>query len=272
MIDNKLRKLQLIQIDMLEKVIDICEKNNIEYFLDSGTALGAYRHKKFIPWDDDIDIGMTRVNYNKFLLLAPEQIKADLFVQSIKSESTIPYFYMKIRKENTIKTGWCIRNTNFHKGISIDIFSYDNLPDEPKERKRFQNRCSFIIKLFKIRNIPDRYKPPEKNIKWVIVAIIRRMLHYVILLIPLNWLIKNIEKYICKYNNSDTKYITCLTYDGIYKFERNDIFPLAKIEFEKKHYTVPNNINSFLSELYGDYMKLPPEDERYPQKMYKQEY
>ena len=92
----RLRGLQLVELEILLEVDRVCRENGIEYFLDGGTAVGAVRHGGFIPWDDDVDIGMTRENYEKFLEIAPEKLKNDYFLQTRKTDKKAPYMYAKV--------------------------------------------------------------------------------------------------------------------------------------------------------------------------------
>ena len=96
--NENLKKIQQIELDILLEVDRICKKHEIEYFLDFGTLLGAVRHSGFIPWDDDIDIGMTRDNYEKFLKIASSELKKDYFLQNVYTERETPFLYSKIRK------------------------------------------------------------------------------------------------------------------------------------------------------------------------------
>ncbi len=94
-------------------------------------------HGGFIPWDDDVDIGMTRENYEKFLEIAPEKLKNDYFLQTRKTDKKAPYMYAKVRKNGTVFMEWNKRNLDMHHGIYIDIFPYDNVPDDIKERNEY---------------------------------------------------------------------------------------------------------------------------------------
>jgi len=267
--EKRNRELQLVELEILNEVVKVCNKYDIEYFIDSGTALGALRHSGFIPWDDDIDIGMTRVNYDRFLEIAPKEIDSEIFIQNRKTDKKAPFYSTRARKNNTIHMEWDKRNMKIHHGVYIDIFPYDSIPDDESKRKKFQKRCKTLIKIYKIRSIPDRYKKPERNIKWWTLAIIRRLLHYILLPIPINWVEGYVEKNFRKYNNGKTKYITCLSYCGTHTFKKEDIFPIKEILFEKNVYSAPNNMDNYLKELYGDYMKLPPKKERKGHEPYK---
>ena len=99
--EEELEKIQTLETDALKIIIKICEKLEIEYFLIGGTTLGAIRHGGFIPWDDDIDIGMTRKNYIRFLEEAPQYLPNGYFLQTPYNEKNNPYYYSKLRIEGT---------------------------------------------------------------------------------------------------------------------------------------------------------------------------
>lgn len=264
---TKLRDIQLIELEILKEIDRICKKNNIEYFLDSGTVLGAVRHKGFIPWDDDIDIGMTRKNYEKFLKIAPKELKIDYFLQNTQTEKECPQLYTKIKKNNTLYVSWACRNLNIHQGIYVDIFPYDYCSDNISSKKLIK-KYKFLNKIFTYKAIPDRAKLPEKNIKWIIGSVFRRLLYYMLFLFPKQVLLKEIQKIINKFNFEEGNCLISLTQEAI-MFKKEEIEPLSYIEFEKIKFPVPNNTDIYLSKLYENYMKLPPIDKRKGHPIYK---
>lgn len=272
MANERLRDLQLIELEILKEVHRICKKNNIEYFLDSGTALGAVRHQGFIPWDDDIDVGMTRENYNKFLSVAQKELGSDFFLQTNDTDPKSPYYFAKIRKNHTVFMEWNKRNLDIHHGIYIDIFPYDNLPNNYIERVKFQKKCDNLYKFYLIRSTPDRDLSPQKTIKWIVMAIIRRILHLLTKPIPFSFVKRILDKNFTKYNKNNTEYFTCLAYGKPYTFRKQDFFPLKEIQFENRMFFIAQNHDSYLEELYGDYMKLPEENQRQGHIPFKLEY
>lgn len=147
---TELRKVQLTILSIFREIVRICDENDICYFIIGGTALGTVRHGGFIPWDDDFDIGMTRENYNKFLTIAQKKLPQDLFLQTIETEPESPFYFAKVRKNGTKFVEKYCKNLNIHHGVYVyvDIFPYDNIPNDQKLRKKHHNKVNFWSNLF----------------------------------------------------------------------------------------------------------------------------
>jgi lipopolysaccharide cholinephosphotransferase len=255
--NETLRKLQLTDILILNEFVRICDKYELRYFLVGGTLIGAVRHKGFIPWDDDMDIGMPRVDYEKFAEISKTELNKDFFYQSPMIDKSYWRSFSRLRMNNTfliesLDFNYC--PPGYHRGIFIDIFPYDNC---------YNNAIIQSIQykmLYKIRNIialkRDKWMSPLKFytfIKKTIYCLLSySFLQYVRL------------KIMC-FGSSKSNYIT--SWGGMYGMEKEThqidiIFPLAKLEFEGRLYNVPGNWDAFLTHVYGDYMQLPPKEDR----------
>lgn len=136
---------------MLAEINRICEKHSIKYFAMGGSAIGAIYDKGILPWDDDIDIGMTRENYNKFLKIAPSELNSDYFLSWYESDEHTPFFYAKLKKNGTLLIEEQYKDVPMHQGLFIDIFPYDAVsPKKSVEHIQFKVaeflKCCFMGK------------------------------------------------------------------------------------------------------------------------------
>ena len=270
---TELKTLQQIEIEMLMQIKKICEQNNIEYFLLGGTALGAQRHEGFIPWDDDIDIGMTRDNYNKFLKIT-SHIKLDgYFIQTPETDSNTPFPYVKFRKNNTKFIEWCNRNIDMHQGIYIDIFPYDNIPDSEDLRYKQFKKVQILSKMYTWRQTPD-ISHSSQSIFDIIKSLSRKLVYLTLRIIPRKILIRALDKELNRYNKEDTLSRSCLFFPKyMVEYMTNDtLYPLKMKSFEGDKYPVPGDIDNYLKTHYGDYMKLPPIEQQIGHRPYKVEF
>lgn len=130
-------ELKEVQLQILDFVAEFCEKNQIQYWIDSGTLLGAIRHKGYIPWDDDIDVGMLRKDYDKFFKLFNDPGNRYQFVCYEKQ----PDFYLPHGKVCDVSTVLYEPNEKGHRlSVNIDIFVYDNAPEDNSEVMKMYNR------------------------------------------------------------------------------------------------------------------------------------
>lgn len=265
--EAELKKIQSIQLTCLKEIAQICERKNVEYFLIGGSALGAIRHNGYIPWDDDIDIAIPRKDYRRFLEIAENELSSLYHVQSPYNDKHCPYYYSKIRIDNTIFMEYCNRNLPIHHGVYVDVFPYDNVPDDDELNKRHFDRCQKLIRQFAFRQIPDVSCKPQ-TLREYMNAIVRRCIHYAYRIIPYSIILNQLENEFTKYNNTETIGVACLNFPKR-KTEyilKRDLYPLVKHRFEDTEFPVPNNCDAYLTNHYGKYMKLPPKELRYSHK------
>jgi len=245
---ENLRKCQLKQLGILEEVDHICTKHDIGYWLDGGTLLGAVRHKGFIPWDDDIDIAMTETDLNRFLQVAQAELPENLFLQTPETDPHLKEPIVKIRDLNSLFVeGSDTFNVDYEKGIFIDIFPFIPCPDLPKKF----------------------YKPVAKGICRS-YSILHRQ-HYYSLRSAAEWvwfgckygLLRTVLK-VCTLLGDTSKYLSNLPVSNGYgiNHRRDSVFPLGKIEFEGKLFSAPSNPDAYLTDLFRNYMEIPPEEKR----------
>ena len=135
--------LHQIDLKILKEILKICDKYKLVYYMIGGTMLGAIRHKGFIPWDDDIDLGLPRDDYEKFLEVAPKELSANLKLVNYKTDSNYQYYITRILDLNTEVIEERIGNNNKYTHASIDIFPIDGTPNNFILRKIYFFRVMY---------------------------------------------------------------------------------------------------------------------------------
>lgn len=266
---EELLKLQSIELDILKEVIRICDKYNIKYFILGGTLLGAIRHKGFIPWDDDIDIGMTRDNYNKFLEVAEYELSDEFFLQTFKTEPNTPFYFAKVRKKGTKFVEEYCKDLDIEHGIFLDIFPYDNVPDNEKNRKKQLRKVNLWSNLFIAKSLKGS-SVPQDSFMGKVKIIIRAIFHYLLKPISKSYLFKKLDEAAQEFNHTDTKMKSFVKYPYL-MIPSDDLKTLEQIEFEGISVCCPSNPREYMRHQYGDFMKLPPEEKRVGHRPYKLE-
>lgn len=250
-----MKKLRKTQIEILDYIVEICEKNNLRYSFMGGTLLGAIRHNGYIPWDDDIDICMPRKDYEEFKKIFPQNEKYFLDDYSTNKKYWLPF--IKIRNSNTIYKENLQSNYNGNSGVWIDIFPLDNADRKNSFLERFQFRFTGILRTS--ISIKSGIKVSKDKF-------IKRFFSICFLIFPKCFLIK-LQYWLMTINkNDESEYLMSLGSQYGYKKQihlRNKWFPTSKHIFEDNEYNIPNDYNYVLKNIYGDnYMKLPPKEKQ----------
>lgn len=135
--EQEKRKLQDTILIIAKEIDKICKENNIDYFMDGGTQLGAIRHRGFIPWDDDFDIGMKRIEYDRFINVCQQSLNKKKFHLETEEDIGYGFAFAKIHLKGTEIIENFSKNANVDHGIFVDIFPYDNIPDSDLKRTLF---------------------------------------------------------------------------------------------------------------------------------------
>jgi len=165
---EEMKKINNVQLDLFKATVDACEKLHIKWFMVHGSLLGTICNSGFVPYDDDIDIAMSRKDYERFLKEAPALIGKDYFIQSNISDKHYPLLFAKVRDSRTTYICERVRNIDMHHGIYIDIFPIDRSISKDKVR-------SFLLRFFSLRCSVSMYweKPSaEQKLKKMIMSIL----------------------------------------------------------------------------------------------------
>ena len=249
-----LDKLHKTELEILDDFVKVCEKYNLTYFFTGGTMLGAIRHAGFIPWDDDIDIGMPRRDYDEFIKIGQKALGDKYYLDSFETNKDFYLPFAKIKMNGTVFDESAAVDVEHNKGIFIDVFAFDNVKDLKKIR---------LVKVLIIKTIGDSifYRLGIYSLK----KIRHKFLMLCCCLIPRRLAMKW-QRHLMRLNKNDNSdYICPLAGCQPYLKEvqpRGVILPVKKVMFEGKKYNGMNDPDTYLKKSYGDYMKLPPVEKR----------
>lgn len=267
--ENELSTVQLIQrkeLSIFKEFIRVCEKHNLTYFVLGGTLLGAVRHKGFIPWDDDIDVGMPRDDYNKLMELDQNEFN---FPYKLINEKNTPSFtkaFMNLQDSST-KILMTYSNIPHEESLWIDIFPIDGLPNNPIKKYLHEKHYLFarmMVQLSQFNKIVNQNKNDRPFIEKLIIKLadflkVENFLKY-----------KFWQKY---YISTISKYNMNAGYAGNYTgaYKLRELVPTdyfgdgVLLPFETIQVRAPQMYKEYLEAIYGkNYMQLPPLDKRVP--------
>ncbi|MBR5685846.1 MAG: LicD family protein [Muribaculaceae bacterium] len=237
---SPLRRQQLVMLEMVTELDRICRKHSIPYFLYGGTLLGAIRHNGFIPWDDDLDVGLMRKDYLRLMKVLPDELPPHIALQTNETDKNYFYFFAKLRDKRSFLDEGNYDRVFKERGIFIDIFPFDkmrlwtHLIGEPLQGHTF--------KIFRTGKDDEKSMRKIRAITWMNRHLTFPLLRFI------SWVTRG----------------KTLTYDyGIpfhLVYDVNDIFPLTTHEFEGVKLSVPGNSHHLLQSQFGDYQHLPDLD------------
>lgn len=262
--DEECAAIKRIQLDLLKEVDRICNKYHINYCIGWGTLLGAVRHKGFIPWDDDADVLMLRRDYRKFSEVCKTELQGKYFFQDDESDSEYLWGYAKLRNTNTCYIRCGQEHIPCRTGVYIDIFPLDNVPDSLPLQMLQDGYCFLLRKILWAK--VGKYSESNKAV---------RLIYKCLAHIPKK-IIFSMRNLIISKDSRVTDQVRCLLMKAPgnqwnkennplnvrYGFKKEWILQRRKVSFEGEELWGTKDYKACLSFLYGNYMKLPPEEER----------
>ena len=252
---GKLDRIKKVEMDIIKEIDRICKANDIKYFLVGGSLLGGVRHKGFIPWDDDIDIGMLREDYNKFKKVCPGALSDKMRYQSYSQEPNSHYIFEKIRlKETYFNTKFSNRFPDIENGIFVDVLVYDKTSNIRILQKLHVKLIKMVSRIINVRWV----NVPRKGIHYTATKIFLPFMR----LIPFRMYHWCFEAVLRMFNwNKKSRYLI----DGVGQNVGKGAFPISwfdemtEIPYEDMYFSVPAKYDEYLRHWYGDrYMELLP--------------
>lgn len=258
-----LRRLQLIQCEIVKAIDAVCKEHDITYFLDSGTALGAVRHKGFIPWDDDVDLGMLREDYDRFMAIAPEALGDDYTVGAPGKLDGFAPMFAKVWKRGTKFHTQETIEANLDQGIFVDIFPYDPLHADEKARAQQMSRCRLWQSISYLYHA-ETVKVPHAGVLGALEDVACTVAHYgARALLSPERIARNFDTAARGVAASSTDRYAAMAYPVGQGFTRDMLMPVGCAEFEGVTFPVPHDVEAYLEVLYGStWEQLPPPEGR----------
>lgn len=250
--EAQLAQLKKAELDILRTFVEVCEKLNLRYYLLGGTLLGAVRHQGFIPWDDDIDVGMLREDYEIFLDKAQALLPEHLFLQTIFTDPDYRMCFAKIRNSNTTFVETVADTLHINHGVFIDIFPLDHYPQEERAQKKLAWRKKLYTRRalcgMNLGKTGAKHRSKEALLELAYPSLdgVLRKREGMYKSIPPSGLIAN--------------------HGGAWG--KKEIVPASwygegtKLMFEGLQVSGPAEYDKWLTQVYGDYMQLPPVEKR----------
>lgn len=256
-LDNEmLRNLQLIELELLLELDRICRKYGIKYTIIGGTLIGAVRNGGFIPWDDDADIAMLRPEYEKFRKACEEELdESKYYFQDHRNTTGYRWGYGKLRRRDTLFLREYQEHMPYQQGVFIDIFPHDGVPDNYLARCIHNLHCTLIRKTLwsAVGRISDK-------------KMFMKGIFHLLNSIPEEKVKKYYEKFIAKSNRKDSGMVRALMFPTLnhkkYGYKKSWFLDNTELEFEGYRFMAMAGYKEYLEDAYGDYMVLPPVNQR----------
>ncbi len=254
-----LEEMQKIELDIMLEFSKICKNHGLRYYLAGGTLLGAVRHQGFIPWDDDIDIKMPRKDYEKFIKISKLELPSHLYVMSPYDKKNCQYTFMKICDKRTKLVEYSENNIK-ELSVYIDILPMDGYPSNRNKLDKHIKKLYRWNSLYHYSQINYELTGSKYN---HISLFLLKNLKKIYPSLPYS-IYKRLTKIASKYDYETSEYVGLAVEGNLYKeiFNKQWLQETMYLKFEGYEFLVPNGYKNHLKIFYGDYMKLPPKENR----------
>jgi lipopolysaccharide cholinephosphotransferase len=265
MVSSEMKKVWAVELDLLNEFSEVCEEHNLRWFVHAGTMLGAIRHKGFIPWDDDIDVVMPRVDFEKLSTMGAHEFKHPYFYQTEETDCFFARNFARLRNSDTTAILDWEKSFRFpyNQGIFIDIFPMDNIPDAEFERKDYYAQLTALNnQAWQLRNMVCFYHPKTKK-GW------RKMVNYYVKHLYFKYLLGkkgDYHNYLDKhhalavsYNEKETRCMgeSVISPLGRWIWRREWVEQVEYVPFEMLVVPVPIGYDDCLKSGFGDDWRTP---------------
>ena len=252
---EEIAQLKRIELEMLIELKKVCDLLHVRLFLLDGTLLGAVRHKGFIPWDDDIDVGLLREDYNTLMKQGATLFPSHLFLQTFWTDPEYSLNFAKLRNSNTTYLESSAKKLNINHGVFIDIFPIDYYPDSAFQKRIFEYKRSFYS--FVIEDAFYYENAPQYSLKRRIAKKIAKTVYP-----SRKQALKKREALLSSIKKSSLIGSISLS-SGEKSVVPAEVFmEYCELEFEGHYFGAPLQYDRYLTKVYGNYMELPPVNER----------
>jgi lipopolysaccharide cholinephosphotransferase len=262
--DEILNKLHNLLTEMLGDFQKICDKYNLKYFALYGTAIGAVRHHGFIPWDDDLDLGMERDDFEKFIHIANREFDEKYTLLTPKTDKNYTVAVVKMQRNDTIFISEITRTLKFNQKIFIDIFPIDHVGCGKKAVLQ-KNMTLIYDRLLYLRGTPYPLIN-AKGLKGTVYSIICYIIHYVLagLHISSQHLYGRFDYWASKYNDKPTNNLAVFGLPTALNciFDKSNLYPTKKVPFESGYIDIAKSNDNILHQEYGNYLQIPPKEQQ----------
>lgn len=265
--DAQREQLKLCLLGIMKDVLDVCDKHGLTVMMSGGSCLGTVRHKGFIPWDDDIDLMMLREDYEKLIDVMQDELGGKYDFSVPKQGFSAISLFLKIYKKGTVLSS-CNVDSMF-RGVHIDIFPLDNVPDNPVKRF-FKSTNAFLlrsiamcVKIWKIRKTDLTHSLMAMSWQSNLYYNLCKAIGCFFSIVPMQKWFRLFDKYVTE--SAPTANITIPAGRALYNGELlpiNVFVPVSEGTFEGIAVKLPHDVDAYLTNLYGDYMTIPPVEKR----------